>query len=169
MPKTPTTTTAFSRKRILGQRNYHHLTVRDLLEAREAYHVHLINMENVVATAIGRFRIRKDDPDAETATKDEDYEIRKKAPERMFDNTVVTQWSWPCLLVFVNRWSDRPASSMPCWPPAPDLPNIRRCSARSGKGELRGGESADRSARLGLPRRERVSVLQRVTLRWCAL
>ena len=41
------------------------LSVGDLLEAREHYHVHLSNKENIIATAIGKFLIRKGDPDAE--------------------------------------------------------------------------------------------------------
>lgn len=35
--------------------NYSHLSIRDLIEARELFHVHLINKKNVVATAIGRY------------------------------------------------------------------------------------------------------------------
>ena len=45
-----------------GKSNYFALSIKDLLEAREAYHVHLSNFPNVVATALGRYRIRKDDP-----------------------------------------------------------------------------------------------------------
>lgn len=32
------------------------LSIRDLIEAREAYHVHLMTIGSVVGTAIGRFR-----------------------------------------------------------------------------------------------------------------
>ena len=35
--------------------------MRDLLEARDAYHVHLAHLANVIATAIGRYRIRVGD------------------------------------------------------------------------------------------------------------
>ena len=35
------------------------LSLRDLLAARELFHLHLINKPNVVATAVGRYRIRK--------------------------------------------------------------------------------------------------------------
>ena len=31
---------------------------------RDTFHVHLFNKENVIATAIGKFRIRKQDPDS---------------------------------------------------------------------------------------------------------
>jgi hypothetical protein len=43
------------------RRDYSSLSVRDLLEARDAYHVHLSTLENVVATAIGRYLIHEDD------------------------------------------------------------------------------------------------------------
>ena len=42
--------------------NYFALSIKDLLEARETYHVHLSNFPNVVATALSRYRIRRDDP-----------------------------------------------------------------------------------------------------------
>jgi hypothetical protein len=83
------------------QRNFSSLSVKDLLEAREAYHVHLAHLENVVATAIGRYRIRKQDPDTE---KPDQWRPRTNAPRRTLANTVVRKWSWPCLLVFVDKW-----------------------------------------------------------------
>ena len=48
---------------ILGvERNFASLSTRDLLEARDLYHWHLIHKANVVATAVGLYRIRKSDP-----------------------------------------------------------------------------------------------------------
>jgi len=47
-------------------RRYASLSITDLLDAREAFHVHLMQMENVFATAIGLYRIRKDDLDYKT-------------------------------------------------------------------------------------------------------
>ena len=48
---------------ILGvERNFASLSTRDLLEARDLYHWHLIHKVNVVGTAIGLYRIRNDDP-----------------------------------------------------------------------------------------------------------
>ena len=48
---------------ILGvARNFAALSTRDLLEARDLYHWHLIHRANVVGTAVGLYRIRKDDP-----------------------------------------------------------------------------------------------------------
>jgi len=43
------------------QRDYASLSIKDLLDAREAYHVYLSTLENVVATAIGRYLIHQDD------------------------------------------------------------------------------------------------------------
>lgn len=40
---------------------YAALSLRDLLDAREQYHVHLMRHPNVVGTAIGYYRIRLED------------------------------------------------------------------------------------------------------------
>jgi len=80
----------------LYTRNYHSLSVGDLLDGRDAYHVHLAHLENVYATAIGLFRIRTEDPDAN------DYKAIGHAAQkrgqykeaRRLDNTVVRPWSW---------------------------------------------------------------------------
>lgn len=86
------------------KRDFSSLSITDLLEAREAYHSHLAHLENVVATAIGRYRIRETDPDAEDATNRKAWRNRKQSPPRTLQNTVVKPWSWPCLLVFVEEW-----------------------------------------------------------------
>ncbi|MEO8672795.1 MAG: hypothetical protein ABI411_15865 [Tahibacter sp.] len=76
------------------------LSLKDLLDAREAYHVHLINKPNVFATAVGRYLIRKQDPDAKDAHKEAD-----RAPvARTLRNSIVQPWSWPCIHVLVDRW-----------------------------------------------------------------
>ena len=84
------------------------LSVRDLLDAREAYHVHLSNKAHVVATAIGRYRIRKGDwyekhPPGTLAPRS----WKKPTHARDLFNSVVTAWSWPSVLVFVDQWVDR--------------------------------------------------------------
>ena len=77
------------------------LSIRDLLDAREAYHVHLAHLDEVYATAIGRYLIRTDDKNA----KDPDHHTdRKELDPRTLANTVVKSWSWPCVLVFVRSW-----------------------------------------------------------------
>ena len=48
---------------ILGvERRFASLSTKDLLEARDQYHWHLIHKRNVVATAVGLYLIRKKDP-----------------------------------------------------------------------------------------------------------
>ncbi len=82
-------------------RDFSSLSIKDLLEAREAYHVHLAHLDTVVATAIGRYRIRREDENAENpyATPG-----RRSSTPKTLGNTVVRRWSWPCVLVFVDHW-----------------------------------------------------------------
>ncbi|MET0554726.1 MAG: S1/P1 Nuclease [Vicinamibacteria bacterium] len=90
--------------------NFHALSLKDLLEAREAYHVHLSHLSNVVATAVGRYRIRRDDLEADPSyassggTGGSTKIPAGAAPVRTLANSVVTADSWPALLVFVRRW-----------------------------------------------------------------
>jgi hypothetical protein len=79
--------------------DFHSLSVQDLLEARDHYHVHLSHRENMIGTAIGLYRIRVADPDAK-----DPYKRKKGAGgPRTLQNTVTRKWSWPCVLVFVCR------------------------------------------------------------------
>ncbi len=90
------------------KRDFSSLSVQDLLEARDAYHVHLAHLANVTATAIGRYRIRCGDWA-------EEHPPNVKPPEgykppafaRTLENSRVLPWSWPCVLVFVNEWVGR--------------------------------------------------------------
>jgi hypothetical protein len=92
------------------------LSVRDLLEAREHYHVHLANLDNVIGTAVSRYRIRHSDPDYDNprAHKNQD-----DPTPRTLTNSGVRPWSWPCILVLVSHWetraglSGRPAQFVP--------------------------------------------------------
>src|SRR3954469_978821 len=45
-----------------SQNNYASLSVRDLLDARNQFHVHMLNKRNVVGTAVGLYLIRHSDP-----------------------------------------------------------------------------------------------------------
>jgi len=89
------------------RRDYSSLSVRDLLDARDAYHVYLASLEHVVATAIGRYRIHKDDwyathpPDVPRPK-----EVGKPDTPRTLGNSIVRPWSWPAVLVFVKQWED---------------------------------------------------------------
>lgn len=88
--------------------NFHHLSVKDLAEARDLFHVHLMNKRNVIATAIGRYRIRTSDF---VKVKGKDtllYKPVKTFPNkpRLLEESIVTEFSWPCVLVFVKKWED---------------------------------------------------------------
>src|ERR1044071_2190897 len=92
------------------QRDYSSLSIRDLLEAREAYHVHLAHLESVVATAIGRYRIRKGDwYDLHSPAEKCPPDFPRPKGARTLANSVVKPWSWPAVLVFVRHWLDRSA------------------------------------------------------------
>jgi hypothetical protein len=91
---------------ILGvERNYASLSTKDLLEARDQYHWHLINKSNVVGTAVGLYRIRRDDPwpsheHPSPATR----RVAAVKAARTFDNSEIRGYSWPCVIVLVDTW-----------------------------------------------------------------
>jgi hypothetical protein len=80
------------------------LSMRDLLEARDAYHWHLMNKENVVGTAIGLYRIRKTDPWPTGKPRSTARPATKEKDERTFAKSEVRDYSWPCVLVLVDKW-----------------------------------------------------------------
>lgn len=95
-------------KQFPPRRDYSSLSVRDLIEARDAYHLHLAHLTNVTATAVGRYRIHQDDWYATHSPADSrPSDIEPVTAAKSLYNTVVKPWSWPCVLVFVDRWVDR--------------------------------------------------------------
>lgn len=87
-----------------GNHDFSSLSVRDLLEAREAYHVHLAHLRYVYATAIGRYLIRVEDENArDSAANGTPGDLGP----RTLTNSDTRDWSWPCVLVFVSRWFSR--------------------------------------------------------------
>lgn len=81
--------------------DYNLLSLADLIEARDLFHLHLVNKQHVVATAIGRYRIRRDDP----------WPPKRRDPHaprspRTLGNSQIRPYSWPCVLVFVDQWAD---------------------------------------------------------------
>src|SRR5664279_117802 len=95
--------------------SFSHLSLKDLIEAREMFHAHLINKKNVVATALGRYLIRLDDIDPngkyvpnpdKTDNNGKPLPKKKKLP-RTLDNSVVIDISWPCILAFVDQWEEK--------------------------------------------------------------
>ena len=80
--------------------NYDYLSLKDLLDAQDLYHVHLMRHPNVIATALGRYRIRRED-----SWPDEHGVVKKKGTgERTLENSEVRPYSWPCVLAFVDQW-----------------------------------------------------------------
>ena len=77
---------------------YDSLSISDLLDAREQYHIHLMRHPNVVATAIGYYRIRHGDTPPGVAS------VVKGTGPRTLTNSEVRSYSWPAILVFVEEW-----------------------------------------------------------------
>ena len=79
--------------------DFNMLSLRDLLQARDFFHLHLMHKANVVGTAVGRYLIRNTDP----------YPPKKTTPAhhltpRTLENSEVREYSWPCIIVFVEQW-----------------------------------------------------------------
>jgi hypothetical protein len=87
----------------------HKLMLSDLIAARDAYHVHLANLPNVIGTALGRYRIRVRDPDHKRDFRDlKEWSRRAPNRPRTLANSEILPWSWPSVLVFVSEWTKRP-------------------------------------------------------------
>jgi hypothetical protein len=115
------------------------LSLRDLLAARDQFHLHLMNKANVVATAVGLYRIRKDDP---WPDKDNPRPARRDHPRRTLDNSEVRPNSWPAILVFVEKWVQADDFEHPedAVPPAVFMPNGQKvpiCVIEAERDELR--------------------------------
>ena len=82
---------------------YAQLSLRDLLDARDQYHVHLMRHPNVVATAVGRYRVRRKDS---WPTRTGFIRVHGRYP-RTLENSEVRQYSWPAILVFVDTWESQ--------------------------------------------------------------
>ena len=90
------------------RRDFASLSMSDLVEAREAYHVYLSGLENVVATAIGRYRIHEKDWYATHPPDDpRPKRVHYVSQPRTLSNSIVRSWSWPAVLVFVRQWEQR--------------------------------------------------------------
>src|SRR3954465_1981128 len=86
--------------RVTERQPYAALSLRDLLDARDQYHIHLMRHPNVVATAIGYYRIRKGD------SRPGETPIVKNKSKRTLENSELRPYSWPAVLVFVSNWID---------------------------------------------------------------
>ena len=103
------------------------LSLHDLLAAREQFQLHLSHKPNVVATAIGRYRIRKSDPWPSKDNPKEDISplARNNPSVRTLENSEVRPYSWPAIMVFVEKWVDVKDFKHPedAIPPAVYMPN----------------------------------------------
>lgn len=123
--------------------DFNQLSLGDLLAARDQFHLHLLHKPNVVATAVGRYRIRKSDP---WPGRNEDQgaagHARQNRSPRTLENSEVRSYSWPAILVFVKQWVDRSDFAHPedAVPPAVYMPNGHRvpiCVVQVDRDEVR--------------------------------
>ena len=84
------------------------LSLRDLVEARDLYHFHLMNKANVVGTAVGLYLIR-DDEDWPRTCGEGAPPLRRPKPPRTLGNSQVRDYSWPCIIVLVREWIEESA------------------------------------------------------------
>ncbi|AMN40936.1 hypothetical protein [Rhodoplanes sp. Z2-YC6860] len=87
-----------------SSRNFASLSLKDLIEARDLFHYHLLNKKNVVATALGLYRIRIHDPWPSEG--DPDPQPARTHTRRTLTNSQVRPYSWPCVYVFVSSWEE---------------------------------------------------------------
>jgi hypothetical protein len=108
------------------QTDFNLLSLHDLLAARDNFHLHLINKANVIATAVGRYRIRSSDPwPSQEHPAGGDTLVHGQRPPRTLANSEVRSYSWPAILVFVSEWVQPGSFSNPedAVPPAVYMPN----------------------------------------------
>lgn len=79
-------------------RDFSSLSLMDLLRARDLYHRHLTEKRGVLATAVGRYLIRVDDP------KPGENKPRPAGRPRRLKDSEVRSYSWPAVIVFVRKW-----------------------------------------------------------------
>jgi hypothetical protein len=107
--------------------NFSSLSLADLIEARDLFHYHLMNKKNVVATALGLYRIRK--TDKWPSEHDTGTAPRGSKGRRTLFNSEVRQYSWPCVYAFVSSWEEEQrllqADPSDVVPPALFLPDGR--------------------------------------------
>jgi hypothetical protein len=89
----------------IQQSSFSVLSLQDVLEARDAYHVHLLRQPHVMATAVGRYLARRSEASDAPQTPAERLRLRPGTrDERTLESSEVQKWSWPCVLVFVDHW-----------------------------------------------------------------
>jgi hypothetical protein len=118
------------------------LSLRDLLTARDQFHIHLLHKPNVIGTAVGRYRIRKSDPwpDRGGPQPPKTRPAGRVHPPRTLGNSEVRPYSWPAILVFVKKWETEFAQPEDAVPSAVYMPNGHRvpiCVVQADRDEVR--------------------------------
>ena len=88
--------------------NFASLSLKDVLDARDLYHFHLLSKANVLGTAVGLYLIRKDE-DWPKKKGEGAVRHKKKTYARTLFNSEVRDYSWPCVLAFVREWQPEEA------------------------------------------------------------
>src|SRR4029077_12921518 len=79
------------------------LDLTDLLLARDRNHIELMRNPHVLGTAVGLYLIRKSDPwPRKNSNRPRGY---KERPARTLQNSEVRDYSWPCIMSFVDDWA----------------------------------------------------------------
>lgn len=108
--RTPTTT-----RIVAAEQEFSLLSLPDLLAARDLYHRLLMSKSHVVGTAVGRYLIRDEEPwprnQMELKVHDTRTMLEARAGKprygpRTLANSDFREYSWPCILVFVDHWSE---------------------------------------------------------------
>lgn len=90
------------------QTDFPALSLFDLLQARDLFHVHLMMKPNVIGTAVGRYLIREKDPYPSNHPDAKPFGASRKRKDstrpKTLENSEVRRYSWPCVLVFVSHW-----------------------------------------------------------------
>lgn len=79
------------------------LSLKDLIEARDLYHFHLMSKANVVGTAVGLYLIREDE-NWPSSVGESAHPANKPTYPRTFGNSEVRDYSWPCVIALVREW-----------------------------------------------------------------
>ncbi len=117
-------------RRFLRDQDFSALSLRDLLDARDHYAVHLANLPNVLGTAVGRYRVRR--KDKRSADQVKQTSATGLGPKTL-DNSEIKSWSWPSVLVFVSEWLEpevfakQPECAVPPLLYMPDGRVVRTC------------------------------------------
>ena len=91
--------------------NFESLSLKDLLDARDLFHFHLMSKADVVATAVGLYRIRKDSPWPSKEHPKTSHTLDHKKERRTLFNSEIRPYSWPCVYVFVSNWESQTDNS----------------------------------------------------------